>query len=66
MFATIRSYRVTASSITVCESREGLHESAARAAASVEEERARELIEFGPEVVSGEVAAEAAQIELAA
>jgi len=32
----------------------------------VEEERARELIEFGPEVVSGEVAAEAAQIELAA
>ena len=55
----------TASSITVCENREGLHESASRAAAWVEE-RALELIESGPEVVTGEVAAEATQIELAA
>lgn len=55
----------TDSSITVCDKREGLHESASRAAAWVEE-RALELIESGPEVVTGEVTAEATQIELAA
>ena len=55
----------TAASITVCESREGLHEAASRAASWVEE-RALELIESGPEVVTGQVAAEAIQIELAA
>ncbi len=55
----------TVSSITVCENREGLHESASRAASWVEE-RALELIESGPEVVTGEVTAVATQIELAA
>ena len=55
----------TVSSITVCEDREGLHESASRAASWVEE-RALELIESGPEVITGEVAAQATQIELAA
>jgi hypothetical protein len=55
----------TATSITVCATKEGLHESAARAAAWVEE-RALDFIESGPEVLTGEVVAEATPVELAA
>jgi len=55
----------TASSITICESKSGVLESASRAAAWVEE-RVPELIESGPDVVTGEVTAETTQIGLAA
>jgi hypothetical protein len=55
----------TASSITIAESKEGVLESASRAAAWVEE-RVPELIESGPEIAVGEVTAVLTEIGLAA
>ena len=55
----------TMSSITIAETKEGILESAARAAAWVEE-RVPELIESGPEVAFGDVTTALTQIGLAA
>ena len=54
-----------ASSITICEEEAGVRESTARAAAWVEE-RASDLIESGPSIITGQISAEATRLELAA
>jgi hypothetical protein len=54
-----------ATSITVCEDRTGVEESTSRAAAWVEE-KALDLIESGPAVITGAVTAEASRTALAA
>ena len=55
----------TASSVTICEGKDGIEESTSRAAAWVEE-RIPELIESGPTVLTGKVTVEATQLEIAA